>query len=134
MLRGLLVSNGKAASVEHQFIASTRAIRSMLEKIRSKKTEFWAQNHLSAWQSTTNATEQSIRNMIEGWGAHADQHFDKFGSLLVNDYVLGPAWADIGQGILRLLNGSTGRFDCGTLDGLIRQIGRDAGGFDTGGW
>ena len=32
-----------------------------------------------------------------------------------DDYVLGNHWAEIGYGLFRLLDGETGRFDCGTF-------------------
>lgn len=43
------------------------------------------------------------------------------------DYVLGPEWATIGRALLALLNGETGRLDCGTLDGIIRDTLRAEG-------
>lgn len=45
-----------------------------------------------------------------------ERHFDaKIGS----DGVSGDAWLDILKGIRALLNGETGRLDCGTVDGLL---------------
>jgi hypothetical protein len=35
--------------------------------------------------------------------------------------VIGDAWEEIGRAILVLLNGETGRLDCGTLDAFIRD-------------
>ncbi len=37
------------------------------------------------------------------------------------DGFLGPAWLDMARGYLALLNGETGRLDCGTLDGELRR-------------
>ena len=35
--------------------------------------------------------------------------------------MLGQEWAAMGRALLGLLNGETGRIDCGTLDGDIRR-------------
>jgi hypothetical protein len=50
-----------------------------------------------------------------------------FESLIGEDYVLGPEWTQIGTAIRGLLNGETGRLDCGTLDGFILETMRENG-------
>jgi len=71
--------------------------------------------------------ESALRDMIRGWAEYAEMHETSYGSLIGNDYVLGPAWAEQGKALITLLNGVTGRFDCGTLDGFIRDTMKNNG-------
>ena len=59
--------------------------------------------------------------MAKGFAQYAETHQRQFESTIGEDYVLGPEWAQIGKGILGLLNGETCRLDCGTVDGFIRD-------------
>ncbi len=59
--------------------------------------------------------------MVQGWADYARTHRNRFESTIGEDYVLGPQWQAIGEGLLGLLNGETGALDCGTLDGFIRD-------------
>jgi len=58
--------------------------------------------------------------MLRGWLTYADRHQARYHSGIGADGVLGDEWAALGHAILGLLNGETGRLDCGTLDALIR--------------
>jgi hypothetical protein len=53
---------------------------------------------------------------------YADAHAERFESSIGDDYVLGPIWERMGRTIGELLNGETGRLDCGTIDGMIRDV------------
>lgn len=66
--------------------------------------------------------EQSIRDLVGGWESYAMAHRDRYGSVIGEDYILGDAWRDVGLALHRLLDGETGRFDCGTLDQLLGAI------------
>ena len=57
--------------------------------------------------------------LLSGWLRYADAHRGAYESGIGADYVLGPAWAQIGAGLRALLNGELGRLDGGTLDGLL---------------
>ncbi len=46
---------------------------------------------------------------------------------MLDDGVLGDEWAKIGGALRGLLNGETGRFDCGTLDRLFCETLRSEG-------
>jgi hypothetical protein len=59
--------------------------------------------------------------MLRAWEKYATAHKARFDSTIGEDYVLGPRWEEIGMGIRGLLNGETGRLDCGTLDAFILQ-------------
>lgn len=63
--------------------------------------------------------ESTVVRMLSAWAGYAKAHREKFESTIGEDYVLGPAWEEIGLGIRALLNGETGRLDCGTLDAFI---------------
>lgn len=72
----------------------------------------------------------AIAQMLRAWENYAKAHQDRFESPIGEDYVLGPAWEQIGLGIRELLNGETGRLDCGTLDAFILDT-LEENGFDT---
>jgi hypothetical protein len=63
--------------------------------------------------------EHAVVRLLDGWEAYAKSHKSRYESLIGSDYVLGPAWQRVGEGIRALLNGETGRLDCGTLDAFI---------------
>lgn len=87
----------------------------------------WGERHVRAFRSIAawggnSSQEAGMIQMIYGWAEYADAHFHRFESLIGEDGFLGPAWLAMGKGIRALLNGETGRLDCGTLDGLILEI------------
>lgn len=79
----------------------------------------WKERHNAATMSLGRPFESAIVHMLEAWARYADDHRARYESPIGEDYVLGPEWRDIGLGIRGLLNGETGRLDCGTLDGFI---------------
>lgn len=50
----------------------------------------------------------------------------RFEQPIGDDYVLGPHVRDIYAAVIGLLNGPTGRLDCGTVDRLVREFAEDA--------
>ncbi len=74
--------------------------------------------------------EMAIPQMLRAWENYAKAHAKRFDAKIGEDYVLGPAWQDIGLGIRSLLNGESGRLDCGTLDAFILDTLSD-NGIDT---
>lgn len=65
--------------------------------------------------------ERGIYSLISGWAEYADRHSARYESGIGTDYVLGDAWAEIGGSIRKLLDGETGRFDCGTLASFVSE-------------
>lgn len=65
--------------------------------------------------------ERSIVTMLRSWIEYAERHEAQYESTIGEDGVLGPAWAQIGDGIRQLLNGECGRLDCGTVDSIIHD-------------
>ncbi len=91
----------------------------------------WQDRHDLAVKSLI-PCEYSIVSMAQGWALYAQNQKRRHGSSIGEDYVLGPEWAQIGKGILGLLNGETGRLDCGTVDGFIRDTFKANGFNDEG--
>lgn len=66
--------------------------------------------------------ELALVSMRSGLLAYGLQHSEQFeGCELGGDSVLGAAWLQMARGYIALLNGPTGRLDCGTLDGEVRD-------------
>jgi hypothetical protein len=86
--------------------------------------------HQKAMRLPRPGYEAAVVGMFKGWLAYAEAHAGSCGSIIGSDYVLGPEWEAIGQALLGLLNGETGRLDCGTLDREIRAALKEQG-FDT---
>ena len=86
----------------------------------------WQTRHRMAIVHPINQ-EGPMAGMIHSWLDYADRHKARFESGIGDDYVLGPQWAKIGAALLQMLNGDCGRFDCGTLDALIRGVLKDEG-------
>lgn len=80
----------------------------------------WQGRHMSA-VTNPRGVEKPFIAMLTGWLEYADTHASRNESGIGEDCVLGPEWEAIGRSLVNLLNGNTGRLDCGTLDGLIRS-------------
>lgn len=101
----------------------------------------WIENHRRAFgigpsqvdAAKPGAFEAAVSLSVKALALYADAHAARFGSPIGSDYVLGPLFAGWLSSLLGLLNGETGRLDCGTLDGLLREIGRRAGVVDENG-
>jgi len=67
--------------------------------------------------------ESAIGLMRSGLLLYGSEYEDRYGadSLLGHDGVIGEAWLDMARGYLALLNGETGRLDCGSLDAELRR-------------
>lgn len=76
-------------------------------------------NHRHAMRMPIGA-EVPIVRMYDAWRLYAQNHQRRYDSPIGHDAVLGPAWAAIGSAIVDLLNGESGRIDCGTLDRTMR--------------
>lgn len=81
----------------------------------------WAIDHLVAIERPRAGISSAIGQLISGLIAYAEEHQAAYDSPISDDYVLGPAHEQIAQGIQALLCGEIGRFDGGTLDGIVRQ-------------
>ena len=73
--------------------------------------------------------EDSLLDMLKAWELYAKQHWARYDSKIGEDGYLGEVWLDMGKRIRDLLNGDTGRLDCGTLDTFILET-IEYSGFD----
>ena len=78
----------------------------------------WQGRHLQAVCSPR-GFERPLVRMVEQWLRYADAHQKEHESPIGEDFVLGQYWEDIGDALRGLLNGQSGRLDCGTLDAVI---------------
>ena len=79
----------------------------------------YVDRHEQAMRIPMRGHEGAIVSLFEGLEKYAKAHEARYGSPISEDYFLGPAHASIAEGIRTLLNGETGRFDCGTLDARL---------------
>lgn len=91
-----------------------------------RSQEPWARRHNSAVAGArSKCSSGSIVHMLDAVSYYMQEHRNMYDSPIGDDYVLGPAVADILRGALVLLNGETGHLDCGTLDKAIRDLAAD---------
>jgi hypothetical protein len=88
---------------------------------RKHAADTWYQSHCKALNHPRVGFETALVSMLQGWLHYADTHGAHFGSTIGADGVLGEHWAAIGQGLRGLLNGETGRLDCGCLDSILGE-------------
>jgi len=101
-------------------------IADSLDKVAGKAhgQNAWGANHVRTWEARGQLSHgQAIATMVHGLAVYADAYRRRFDSDISEDGVLGPAWREIGDGILALLNGELDGLDGGTVDGLIRRMG-----------
>jgi hypothetical protein len=81
----------------------------------------YIERHEQAMRIPMRGHEGAIVTLLEGLKKYAKAHEDRFGSPISEDYILGPALESIAEGVRTLLNGETGRLDCGTLDTMLAE-------------
>jgi hypothetical protein len=81
----------------------------------------WPRRHLDAMTAPRTNYERAIVELLRGWLRYATAVSDTTDNTygIGNDSVLGPCWSQIGGGIIGLLDGETGRLDCGTLSTIL---------------
>lgn len=87
----------------------------------------WLNRHTRAWTSPESGHERAVVGLIRSWLEYAEAHESSLGSNIGEDGYLGDEWRDIGLALRGLLNGETGRLDCGTLDRAILDALESAG-------
>ena len=78
----------------------------------------WKERHLQAI-NFPKGCEIPVVNAIAAWLDYANEHERRYESPIGDDGVLGQCWLEMGRAIRGLLNGETGRLDCGTLDAIL---------------
>lgn len=88
--------------------------------------------HREALKNPAPGFEQAIVGMLRSLAQYADAHRQRYADGIRQDRIIGEYWHWLGEAVIGLLNGETGRLDCGTLDGWIRGlIDSDAGPAET---
>lgn len=105
---------------------NTDTILAKFERASDILTGAWVDRHRAAVRNPT-ARERPIVNAFRALVDYAAEHERRYGSPLGHDSVLGPAWLDMARGLRTLLNGETGRLDCGTIDGALVDLAKAAG-------
>jgi hypothetical protein len=105
---------------------------SILADRKMPNTGSWQDRHDAAirlphMSETRNNFETAMVEMLKGWSKYAEDHKVRYESPIGDDGVLGAYWESMGDALRGLLNGETGRLDCGTLDGFILNTMRDNG-------
>jgi hypothetical protein len=84
-------------------------------------------NHRAIFQNKHYELETPMVDMLRGWSEYARDHKARYEDVIGNDGVLGVEWEAVGDALRGLLNGETGRLDCGTLDGFILNTMKEHG-------
>lgn len=88
----------------------------------------WLVRHASAWERPRNGAESGLKSLIVGYATLADLYdtdptWDpEERRTLGGDGYFGEHAESMIQAMLAYLNFDCGRFDCGTLDRLIREL------------
>ena len=91
-------------------------------KVQEPATAYnWATRHNMAVVHPTKA-EKGILDACYALEAMADSH-----AAISQDGVLGDCWLKILHGVRGMLNGETGRLDCGTVDGWLVRLALEHG-------
>jgi predicted RNA methylase len=78
--------------------------------------------HAAAIANPAAGFERPVVAMVKALAEYADAHRQRYGDPIRQDYILGEYWHMLGEALIGLLNGETGRLDCGTLDRTIRDL------------
>jgi hypothetical protein len=84
----------------------------------------WGVEHNIALFNPRRGAEQAIVHLVRGVLCYCNMHSSEYESPVGEDYVLGPAIADILVAIRTLLNGEIGRLDAGTIDKWCLEMAR----------
>lgn len=71
--------------------------------------------------------EDALAHLVRGLIAYRAAYVERYQVEISADPALAESWAETARGILGLLDGDTGRFDCATIDGMIRSTAANAG-------
>lgn len=77
--------------------------------------------------STPGGEDSAIGSMLRALALYADCHLKNYGSAIGEDYILGESWEKALRAVRELLNGETGRLDCGDTDRAILAMHAAAG-------
>jgi len=73
------------------------------------------------------AMEQAIVHACESLRLFGESHAELYNSPIGEDGVLGECWTDMAKALIGMLNGESGRLDCGTVESSIRYMAEEFG-------
>lgn len=82
----------------------------------------WFTRHQRAWENPAPGFERALRTGYDALRTYGLAHHVRYETHIGEDGVLGAAWAGMARAYLQLLNGESGRFDCGTIDAAVRSL------------
>lgn len=98
-------------------LAAQEVIRFAFERSLKACDPNYRRHHLSAWTTPRSLFECALAGQLHALANYADAYQAQWpGYRLAQDGVLGDAWKRSLQSFRDLLNGESGRFDCGALD------------------
>lgn len=77
--------------------------------------------------STNGGFDTCLGQMLRALAAYADTHLAAYESVIASDYIIGAEWRRSLASTRALLNGETGRLDCGDVDRAILAMFQAAG-------
>lgn len=81
----------------------------------------WDKRHNEALENPL-FFERAVVSMLTGLEMYIHDHQERYEDEVFNDGVLSRYIVDVANGIRGLLNGETGRLDCGTIDARLVEI------------
>lgn len=94
-------------------------------------TPAYLREHEDALRNPAPGFERGIVGLWKSLAELAQAHFDTCGTYISEDGYLGDEWAQILSSAHSLLNGETGRLDCGTLSKQIEDLRTSGGSIDA---
>ncbi len=82
--------------------------------------EHWKSEHVSAVHFPE-GFERPIVKLWTAWTDYAMEYQRRYEQDIWEDYILGDAWRELGQNLLRLLDGDIGRLDAGIRESVITE-------------
>lgn len=101
-------------------------MRTLTADRKMPNTGGWQDRHDSA-VTVPNIFERGVVQMLKGWQQYAEHYRNTYEAPIGDDGVLGAYWESMGDALRGILNGETGRLDCGTLDGFILDTMKENG-------
>lgn len=122
-----------ATKVPNLYALAINKNREMLNKATKHEETYgpaWRQcqeRHNAAWAHPMRGAEYAIRGAIVSWLEYADSYAAQWDRPIGQDGYAGRYWQEWGEALRGLLSMDLGRFDGGTLDGILMDAAKAAG-------
>ncbi len=92
-----------------------------MKSYRAEGDKSWATRHNAAL-GAPRGFEIAVVYMLRGLHSYRVLHLARYECDVLDDGEFGDGIQDIARGVRTLLNGETGRLDCGTIDSYLCEI------------